>query len=215
MAKKLSLSAIIRPDESEYVDATQLDAGLTDAYEPVASGSALHARPLPVTIYTVDDESMDLPDAPLARAPMRISRRYTPTNKENVPVLSTKERPEFPLFGREEEQVESGIVYPKPEEKIASMKEVMAQTKEGDFLYHDFEEEMLADFVPTNPHIISLLQKQGKDIPYEVTLSNKLYNKNRLNQKDNIASERIKEAPRLYVPDSMKTQDGVKKKITI
>ena len=103
----------------------------------------------------------------------------------------------------------------KPEEKIASMKEVMAQTKEGDFLYHDFEEEMLADFVPTNPHIISLLQKQGKDIPYEVTLSNKLYNKNRLNQKDNIASERIKEAPRLYVPDSMKTQDGVKKKITI
>ena len=43
----------------------------------------------------------------------------------------------------------------------------------------------------------------------------KLYNKNRLNQKDNIASERIKEAPRLYVPDSMKTQDGVKKKITI
>jgi hypothetical protein len=46
-------------------------------------------------------------------------------------------------------------------------------------------------------------------------LSNKLYNKNRLNQKDNIASERIKEAPRLYVPDSMKTQDGVKKKITI
>ena len=154
MAKKLSLSAIIRPDESEYVDATQLDAGLTDAYEPVASGSALHARPLPVTIYTVDDESMDLPDAPLARAPMRISRRYTPTNKENVPVLSTKERPEFPLFGREEEQIESGVVYPKPEEKTASMKEVMAQTKEGDFLYHDFEEEMLADFVPTNPHII-------------------------------------------------------------
>ena len=202
MPKKLSLSAIIKPDESEYVDANQLDAGLTDAYEPVASGSALHARPLPVTIYTVDDESMDLPDAPLARAPMRISRRYTPTNKENVPVLSTKERPEFPLFGREEEQVESGVVYPKPEEKIASMKEVMAQTKE-------------ADFVPTNPHIISLLQKQGKDIPYEVTLSNKLYNKNNLNKKDNIASERIKAAPRLYVPDSMKTQDGVKKKITI
>ncbi len=100
MAKKLSLSSIIRPDESEYVDASQLDAGLTDAYEPVASGSALHARPLPVTIYTVDEESMDLPDAALARAPMRISRRYTPTNKENVPVLSTKEGPEFPLFGK-------------------------------------------------------------------------------------------------------------------
>jgi hypothetical protein len=215
MAKKLSLSSIIRPDESEYVDASQLDAGLTDAYEPVASGSALHARPLPVTIYTVDDESMDLPDAPLARAPMRISRRYTPTNKENVPVLTTKERPEFPLFGREEEQVESGSVYPKPEEKIASMKEVLAQTAAGDFLHHDFEEEMLADFVPTNPHIISLLQKQGKDIPYEVTLSNKLFNKNKLKQNDQIASERIKESPRLFVPDSMRTQSGVKKKITI
>ena len=55
MAKKISLSSIIRPDESEYIDASQLEAGLTDAYEPISTGSSIHASPLPDNMYTVDD----------------------------------------------------------------------------------------------------------------------------------------------------------------
>ncbi len=220
MAKKISLSSIIRPDESEYVDASQLEAGLTDAYEPVATGSAMHARPLPVNMYTVDDSSLELPDTPLARTPMRITRRYVPTNKDNTPVLTSKERPEFPLFKEEEEQKESGIVYPKPQEKVSTFTEVYAnKASSGETLYHDYESEILEDFVPANPAIMSLLQKQGKEIPQEIALSKKLAARTSKNTNNNNAEynyDRIKEAPRLYVPDSMrKTQNGVKKKITI
>ena len=57
MPKRISLSNIIKPDESEYVNASDLEVGLTDAYQPVMSGSAMHARPLPVNMYTYDEDS--------------------------------------------------------------------------------------------------------------------------------------------------------------
>lgn len=217
MAKKISLSSIIRPDESEYVDASSLEAGLTDAYEPVVTGSALHARPLPVNMYTVDQESMELPDTPLARTPMRITRRYIPTSKENNSVLASKERPEFPLFKDEESQVDSGVVYPKPQDKLSTFTEIKANKEaNGETIYHDYESEILSDFVPANPAILGLLQKSGMEIPQEILLSKKLAAKASKTTNTNISSERIKEAPRLYVPESMrKTQNGVKKKITI
>jgi hypothetical protein len=63
---------------------------------------------------------------------------------------------------------------------------------------------------------MSLLQKQGKEIPQEIALSKKLAAKAPKNNNSNYNYDRIKEAPRLYIPDSMrKTQNGVKKKITI
>ena len=217
MAKKISLSSIIRPDESEYVDASHLEAGLTDAYEPVATGSAMHARPLPVNMYTVDDQSLELPDTPLARTPMRITRRYVPTTKDNIPVLTSKERPEFPLFKDEEEQQDSGVVYPKPQDKLSTFTEVYAnKASSSETLYHDYVSEIMQDFVPANPGIMSLLQKQGKEIPQEIALSKKLAARAPKNNNSNYNYDRIKEAPRLYIPDSMrKTQNGVKKKITI
>lgn len=218
MAKKISLSSIIRPDESEYIDASQLEAGLTDAYEPISTGSAMHARPLPVNMYTVDDQSLELPDTPLARTPMRITRRYVPTTKDNTPVLTSKERPEFPLFKEEEEQQDSGVVYPKSQDKLSTFTEVYAnKSSSGETLYHDYESEIMQDFVPANPGIMSLLQKQGKEIPQEISLSKKLAARApKNNNNNNYNYDRIKEAPRLYVPDSMrKTQNGVKKKITI
>ncbi len=218
MVKKLSLSSIIKPDESEFVDASQLEAGLTDAYEPVSTGSAMHARPLPINMYTVDENHMELPDTPLARTPMRITRRYVPTNKDNNSVLNSKERPEFPLFKEEENQVESGIAYPKPLEKTSSFNEIFAAKQAlTDTIYHDYESEILQDFVPANPAILGLLQKSGMEIPKEILLSKKLStkNKNKTNSLDS-NSDRIKNAPRLYVPESMrKNQSNVKKKITV
>ena len=218
MVKKISLSSIIRPDESEYVDASQLEAGLTDAYEPVSTGSAMHARPLPVNMYTVDEQHMELPDTPLARTPMRITRRYVPTNKDNNSVLASKERPEFPLFKEEESQVDSGIVYPKPLEKNSSFNEIFAAKKSSaDTIYHDYESEILEDFVPANPAILGLLQKSGMEVPKEILLSKKLSARNNNQNKNSIsASDRIKNASRLYVPESMrKNQNSVKKKISI
>ncbi|GEM_PF-6344542 len=217
MAKKISLSSIIRPDESEYVDASSFEAGLTDAYEPVATGSALHARPLPVNMYTVDQENMELPDTPLARTPMRITRRYVPTSKDNNSVLASKERPEFPLFKDEENQVDSGVVYPKSQERLSSFAEIKADKENsGQTIYHDYESEILSDFVPANPAILGLLEKSGMSIPQELILSKKLAAKSSKNSNVNISSDRIKEAPRLYVPESMrKSQNGVKKKISI
>ena len=104
MAKRISLSSIIRPDESEYVNASELDAGLTDAYQPVMSGSAMHARPLPVNMYTYDEDSEKFQDTPLSRAPMRINRRYVPSSKDNLPLKQSMERPEFPLY--EEQKIQ-------------------------------------------------------------------------------------------------------------
>lgn len=218
MTKKISLSSIIKPDESEYVDASKLEAGLTDAYEPVATGSAMHARPLPVNMYTVDEQSMELPDTPLARTPMRITRRYVPTTRENNSVLASKERPEFPLFKEEESQVDSGVVYPKPLDKLSSFNDVLAKKQESsDTIYHDYEAEILQDFVPANPAILGLLQKSGMEVPKEIILSKKLAARNQNKQTSSVnSSERIKQSSRLYVPDSMrKSQTGVKKKISI
>ena len=109
-------------------------------------------------------------------------------------------------------------MYPKPQEKLSTFNEVYAnKANSGETIYHDYESEILQDFVPANPAIMSLLQKQGKEIPQEIALSKKLAA--RAPKNTNNASynyDRIKEAPRLYVPDSMrKTQNGVKKKITI
>lgn len=219
MPKKSSLSSIIKPDESEYIDASKLEAGLTDAYEPVATGSAMHARPLPINMYTVDDQYEELPETPLARTPMRITRRYIPTSKDNSSVLQSKERPEFPLFKEEEDQVESGLVYPKPFERHSTFTEVYANKQnQQQTIYHDYEAEMLTDFVPANPAILGLLQKSGMEIPQEILLSKKLAAKTRNtnSEQQNLSTERIKNAPRLYVPESMrKTQNGVKKKTTI
>jgi hypothetical protein len=217
MAKKLSLSSIIKPDESEYIDASKLDAGLNDAYEPIATGSAMHARPLPVNMYTVDEQSMELPDTPLARTPMRITRRYVPTSKENNSVLTSKERPEFPLFKEEESQVESGIAYPKPLQKTSSFNEIFANKQLSDAtIYHDYESEILQDFVPANPAILGLLQKSGMEIPKEIILSKKLASKKSNITSQSFNEDRIKQSPKLYIPESMrKSQNGVKKKITI
>jgi len=217
MAKRFSLSSIIKPDESEYVDASQLEAGLTDAYEPVISGSALHARPLPVTMYTVDEDSEQFPDAPLGRAPMRITRRYVPSNPDNKPLLTSKERPEFPLFNDQKQQVDSGIAYPRAEEKYTKINQFQNESNQ-DTIYHDFESEAMNDFVAADPNVIGLMKKTGMSVPTEVTLSAKLKARNRAeNNPDRIsASQRMRESPRLYVPDSMsKNPSGVKKKITI
>lgn len=219
MAKKFSLSSIIKPDESEYVEASKMDVGLADAYEPVISGSAMHGRPLPVTMYTFDEESEDFEDTPLARAPMRITRRYVPSTRDSRPMKVSTERPEFPLFNEQQQQKDTGIVYPEAAKKYTSFAELKKEDKK-EFIAHDFESEMIDNYVGANPGIISLLQKQGKDIPVELSIAEKLQkaNKNKINSNTNnqgiSASERVKTSAKLFVPDSIKKSD-VKKKITV
>lgn len=217
MAKKISLSSIIKPDESEYVSASELDAGLNDAYQPVASGSAMHSRPLPVTMYTYDDETEneEFDDIPLARAPMRINRRYVPSNRENIPSKTSNERPEFPLFENQKNQTDSGVVYPKPENRYTNIDQLSIQNNDS-MIYHNFEEEIMNDFVAADPNVIGLLKKSGMPIPVEVSMSLKLREKNRNFSTNTTATpkDRIKQSPRLYVPESMQSP-GVKKKIHI
>lgn len=218
MAKRFSLSSIIKPDESEYVEASKMDVGLADAYEPVISGSAMHGRPLPVTMYTYDDESEDFEDTPLARAPMRITRRYVPSTRDSRPVKVSTERPEFPLFNEQKQQKDSGIVYPEPAKKFTNFSDFKNDKKE-EFLSHDFESEMVDDFVGANTGIISLLQKQGKDIPIELQIAQKLKavaskrNSNTNNQNTS-ANQRVKNSSKLFVPNSI-SDSNVKKKITV
>jgi len=217
MAKRFSLSSIIKPDESEYVEASKMDVGLADAYEPVISGSAMHGRPLPVTMYTYDDESEDFEDTPLARAPMRITRRYVPSTRDSRPMKVSTERPEFPLFNEQQQQKDSGVVYPEAAKKFTTFSEFKNDKKE-EFISHDFESEMVDDFVGANTGIISLLQKQGKDIPTELQIAQKMKaaaskrSANSSNQNVS-ASQRVKSSSKLFVPSSINNSD-VKKKIT-
>lgn len=218
MAKKISLSSIIKPDESEFISASELDAGLNDAYQPVASGSAMHSRPLPVTMYTYDDdtENEEFDDVPLARAPMRINRRYVPSNKENIPFKTSSERPEFPLFENQKEQKDSGIVYPKSENRFTAVSEYSLEQNQH-MIYHNFEDEIMNDFVNADPNVIGLLKKSGLAVPVEVSMSLKMRQKNKNVVSTNtnpVPKDRIKQSQRLYVPDSMKSSD-VKKKIQL
>jgi hypothetical protein len=211
MAKRISLSSIIKPDESEYVNATDLDAGLTDAYQPVLSGSAVHARPLPVNMYTYDDESEQFEDTPLARAPMRINRRYVPTNKENLPLKQSVERPEFPLYQEQKNQTDSGTAYPKSTEKFTQVNQFKNNSNDS-MIYHDFEDEVMNEFVTADPHVIGLLQKTGRAIPIEVALSDKMRRKNaNVIKTTSSASERMKQSPRLFAPSPV-SNNQVKKK---
>jgi len=214
MAKRISLSSIIRPDESEYVNASDLDAGLTDAYQPVMSGSAMHARPLPVNMYTYDEDSEKFDDTPLSRAPMRINRRYVPSSKDNLPLKQSMERPEFPLYEEQKIQSDSGLIFPKPLNKFTETNQFDID-KNDSMIYHDFEDEIMSEFVAADPNVLGLLQKTGRAIPTEVSLAAKMVNKNRnAANKTNLASERLKSAPRLVVPENM-TQNSAKKKIQI
>lgn len=214
MAKRISLSSIIKPDESEYINASDLDAGLTDAYQPVMSGSAMHARPLPVNMYTYDDDSEKFEDTPLSRAPMRINRRYVPSNKDNLPLKQSMERPEFPLYEEQRNQQESGMLFPRPLDKFTNTNEFEI-SKNNSMVYHDFEDEIMSEFVSADPNVLGLLQKTGRAIPSEVALSVKKLNKSKNSNTNAVsASERIKTAPRITVPASMTSQQ-VKKKIQI
>jgi len=214
MAKRISLSSIIRPDESEYVNASDLDAGLTDAYQPVMSGSAMHARPLPVNMYTYDEDSEKFQDAPLSRAPMRINRRYVPSSKDNLPLKQSMERPEFPLYEEQKIQSDSGMIFHKPLDKFTNTAQFDIDKNDA-MIYHDFEDEVMSEFVSADPNVLGLLQKQGRAIPSEVALSVKLQNKNKLSTKTTTdASERIKTAPRIVTPQAIQN-DSVKKKIQI
>lgn len=219
MAKRFSLSSIIKPDESEYVEASKMDVGLADAYEPVISGSAMHGRPLPVTMYTFDEDSEDFEDTPLSRAPMRITRRYVPSTRDSRPLKVSTERPEFPLFNEQQQQKDAGIVYPEAAKKYTTFAEFKSDKKE-EFIGHDFESEMIDDFVGANPAIISLLEKQGRDIPNELQIAQKLrlnQNKNKSGQNNNkniTANQRVQGAEKLFVPSSIKGGSDVKKKIT-
>ncbi len=214
MAKRISLSSIIRPDESEYVNASDLDAGLTDAYQPVMSGSAMHARPLPVNMYTYDEDSEKFDDVPLSRAPMRINRRYVPSTKDNLPLKQSMERPEFPLYEEQKIQSDSGLIFPKPLSKFTETSQFEVN-KNDTMIYHDFEDEIMSEFVSADPNVLGLLQKTGRVVPSEVALSVKMMNKNKLSSKSaSDASERIKTAPRIYAPLSS-PDSGLKKKIQI
>jgi len=214
MAKRISLSSIIRPDESEYVNASDLDAGLTDAYQPVMSGSAMHARPLPVNMYTYDEDSEKFDDVPLSRAPMRINRRYVPSTKDNLPLKQSMERPEFPLYEEQKIQSDSGLIFPKPLSKFTETSQFEVN-KNDTMIYHDFEDEIMSEFVSADPNVLGLLQKTGRAVPSEVALSVKMMNKNKLSSKSaSDASERIKTAPRIYAPLSS-PDSGLKKKIQI
>jgi len=214
MAKRISLSSIIKPDESEYVNASDLDAGLTDAYQPVMSGSAMHARPLPVNMYTYDEDSEKFDDTPLSRAPMRINRRYVPSSKDNLPLKQSMERPEFPLYEEQKIQSDSGLIFPKPLNKFTETNQFDID-KNDSMIYHDFEDEIMSEFVAADPNVLGLLQKTGRAIPTEVSLAAKMVNKNRnAANKTSLASERLKSAPRLVVPENM-AQNSVKKKIQI
>lgn len=212
MAKRISLSSIIRPDESEYVNASELEAGLTDAYQPVMSGSAMHARPLPINMYTYDEESEKFDDTPLARAPMRINRRYVPSTKENLPLKQSLERPEFPLYEEQKIQTESGSLFPSPLNKFTDTSQFDTLEKNNSMLHHDFEDEIMSEFVQADPNVLGLLQKTGRAIPSEVSLSAKMKNRNQNVVKTNsTASERMKSAPRIYAPQSV--GNNIKKKI--
>jgi hypothetical protein len=212
MAKRISLSSIIKPDESEYVSATDLDAGLTDAYQPVMSGSAMHARPLPVNMYTYDDESEKFDDTPLSRAPMRINRRYVPSTKENLPLRQSVERPEFPLYEEQKIQSESGILFPTPLNKFTEISQFDSQSNDA-MIYHDFEDEIMSEFVTADANVLGLLQKTGRAVPSEVALSAKLQSRNANIVKNNSsASERMKSSPRIYENISQAAEQ-VKKKI--
>lgn len=214
MAKRISLSSIIRPDESEYVNASDLDAGLTDAYQPVMSGSAMHARPLPVNMYTYDEDSEKFDDVPLSRAPMRINRRYVPSTKDNLPLKQSMERPEFPLYEEQKIQSDSGLIFPKPLSKFTETSQFEVN-KNDTMIYHDFEDEIMSEFVSADPNVLGLLQKTGRAVPSEVALSVKMMNKNKLSSKSTSdTSERIKTAPRIYAPLSS-PDSGLKKKIQI
>jgi hypothetical protein len=214
MAKRISLSSIIKPDESEYVNASDLDAGLTDAYQPVMSGSAMHARPLPVNMYTYDEDSEKFDDTPLSRAPMRINRRYVPSSKDNLPLKQSMERPEFPLYEEQKIQSDSGLIFPKPLNKFTETNQFDID-KNDSMIYHDFEDEIMSEFVAADPNVLGLLQKTGRAIPTEVSLAAKMVNKNRnAANKTSLASERLKSAPRLVVPENM-AQNSAKKKIQI
>jgi hypothetical protein len=213
MAKRISLSSIIKPDESEYINASDLDAGLTDAYQPVMSGSAMHARPLPVNMYTYDDESEKFDDTPLSRAPMRINRRYVPSTKENLPLKQSVERPEFPLYEEQKIQSDSGVMFPTPLNKFTEISQFDNSDKKDSMLYHDFEDEIMSEFVTADANVLGLLQKTGRAIPQEVTLSAKLKSKNVSSSKSSVsASERMKSSPRIYAPLNQ-NNNQVKKKI--
>ena len=214
MAKRISLSSIIRPDESEYVNASDLDAGLTDAYQPVMSGSAMHARPLPVNMYTYDEDSEKFEDTPLSRAPMRINRRYVPSSKDNLPLKQSMERPEFPLYEEQKIQSDSGLIFPKPLDKFTNTSQFEV-AKNDTMIYHDFEDEIMSEFVSADPNVLGLLQKTGRNVPSEVALSVKMLNKNKLSSRNSSdISERIKTAPRIVAPQAVEN-NTLKKKIQI
>lgn len=214
MAKRISLSSIIRPDESEYVNASDLDAGLTDAYQPVMSGSAMHARPLPVNMYTYDEDSEKFEDTPLSRAPMRINRRYVPSSKDNLPLKQSMERPEFPLYEEQKIQSDSGLIFPKPLDKFTNTSQFEV-AKNDTMIYHDFEDEIMSEFVSADPNVLGLLQKTGRNVPSEVALSVKMLNKNKLSSRNSSdTSERIKTAPRIVAPQAVEN-NTLKKKIQI
>lgn len=210
MAKRISLSSIIKPDESEYVSASDLDAGLTDAYQPVLSGTAMHSRPLPINMYTYDEESEKFDDTPLSRAPMRIVRRYVPSSKENLPLKQSNERPEFPLYQDQKEQVDTGSAFPKPFEKFTKPEEFITVNNDA-MLYHNFDEEILSEFVSADASVMGLMQKTGMSIPVEVSMSDKLRKQNaNVIKTTSSASERMKTGPRLI----SNSDQQVKKKIS-
>jgi hypothetical protein len=210
MAKRISLSSIIKPDESEYVSASDLDAGLTDAYQPVLSGTAMHSRPLPINMYTYDEESEKFDDTPLSRAPMRIVRRYVPSSKENLPLKQSSERPEFPLYQDQKEQVDTGSAFPKPFEKFTKPEEFTTVNNDA-MLYHNFDEEILSEFVSADASVLGLMQKTGMSIPVEVSMSDKLRKQNaNVIKTTSSASERMKTGPRLI----SNSDQQVKKKIS-
>jgi hypothetical protein len=174
----------------------------------------MHARPLPVNMYTYDEDSEKFDDTPLSRAPMRINRRYVPSSKDNLPLKQSMERPEFPLYEEQKIQSDSGLIFPKPLNKFTETNQFDID-KNDSMIYHDFEDEIMSEFVAADPNVLGLLQKTGRAIPTEVSLAAKMVNKNRnAANKTNLASERLKSAPRLVVPENM-AQNSAKKKIQI
>jgi len=212
MPKRISLSNIIKPDESEYVNASDLEVGLTDAYQPVMSGSAMHARPLPVNMYTYDEDSEKFDDTPLSRAPMRINRRYVPSNKENLPLKQSIERPEFPLYEEQKIDADSGQIFPKSQDKFTDLKQFEI-VNNNTMIHHDFEDEVMSEFVTADPNVIGLLQKLGKSVPSEVTMSAKLLSKksNSNSNNNNTTGQKVKNSTPIYTPAGQ--VDVLKKKI--
>ena len=176
-----TLSSIMSSIPSDFMNISDIGFDIYNVFEHYNLNASVHAKPMPVTMYTTDAQSEFLPDAPLSRIPSRINRHYSATNSENMNAGSSA-RPEFRDFNND--AVSKNIAYHSP--LFRKTKIEMIETKQAQI----FEEEE-GEYVGAPPAIIRLLAKTGRAIPREVRLSVEALNKkSKIKDKEKTQSSR-------------------------